>query len=109
MSKPPRDQDELPTSLDDVDELLQDAREVHRDARGRDLQAATAAIRLRGRLLAHREKIVAKNAAGLGDLSESELLTRLETYAARLPDPHLRIFADTYCARLHMILTPADE
>lgn len=109
MSRPAKDQDELPEDLGKVDVLLQRAEAVYAAAADRDLQAAMGALRLIGRLEAHREKITAKNAAGMGDLTESELMTRLETYAERLPDPHLRIFVDRYCARLRMTLIPAEE
>lgn len=105
MSRPAKDQDELPEDLGKVDVLLQRAEDVYAAAADRDLQAAMGALRLIGRLEAHREKITAKNAAGMGDLSETELMARLEIYAARMPDPHLRIFADAYCHRLGFVLT----
>jgi hypothetical protein len=105
----PKEADELPHDLETLDLLLADVAEVHQDARGRDLQAAMGAIRFKAKLVAHREKLVAANAAGLGELSESEIMTRLEAYAARMPDPHLRIFVDVYCARLRMAVVPGEE
>lgn len=109
MAKLTADADQLPESLDAVDELIEYVAEVHNDARGRDLQAAIGALRFKARLVAHREKIIAKNAAGLGELSESELMARLETYAERLPDAHLRIFVDRYCLRLRMAVVPGED
>lgn len=98
----PRDEDDLLNVYNDVVEQID-------GAKGRDFQAYNQLTRLRLRLMARMEQIAEAGRATAADMPESELMARLDTYAARLPDAHLRIFADRYCARLHFTLTPSED
>lgn len=109
MGRLPADMNDLPSDEHALLRLWRELEGIISLAMERDLQATLAAVRMRSRVEAKMEQMAKAAEGTMEELSEEELRDRLGLLFAGMPDPHLRIAVDAYCARLGFVIVPVDE